>query len=214
MGERAALLMIDNWEVLLGERPLPVREAAALWPRSMGEPAWRAVANIKTLLAEARSRHLPVVHTTMLTGAFAARDWYSGTRAPNAARAFMSAGTAAANPFEIMADLAPIAGEVLIEKTGPSAFAGTPLVSVLQQNRVDTLLVCGESTSGCIRATVVDAATLGFRTIVVEECVYDRHEACHAINLFDMHQKYADVLPVEDVLAWVVKTYPVGTASD
>ena len=62
---------------------------------------------------------------------------------------------------------------------------------------IDTLLVTGESTSGCVRASVVDAASYRFRVQVVEECVFDRHEACHAINLFDMHQKYADVISID-----------------
>jgi nicotinamidase-related amidase len=65
---------------------------------------------------------------------------------------------------------------------------------------VDTLVVGGESTSGCVRASVVEAVSYRFRVIIAEECVYDRHEACHAINLFDMNQKYADVLPLQEIL--------------
>jgi len=66
--------------------------------------------------------------------------------------------------------------------------------------RIDSLIVAGESTSGCVRAAVVDARTNRFKVVVAEECVFDRHEACHAINLFDMHQKYADVLPLAEIL--------------
>ena len=65
---------------------------------------------------------------------------------------------------------------------------------------VDAIIACGESTSGCVRASVVDGCTNRYRMIVVEECVFDRHEAPHAINLFDMNQKYADVLPLAEVL--------------
>ena len=61
----------------------------------------------------------------------------------------------------------------------------------------------GESTSGCVRASVVDAAANRYRVVVVEECVFDRHEAAHAINLFDMDQKYADVMSLADVLEWL-----------
>ena len=68
---------------------------------------------------------------------------------------------------------------------------------------VDTLLVVGESASGCVRATVVEARSLRFRVIVVEDCVYDRHEATRAMNLFDMDQKYADVLPSAQVISWI-----------
>ena len=70
---------------------------------------------------------------------------------------------------------------------------------------MDTLITCGESTSGCVRASVVDGCTNRYRMIVVEECVFDRHEATHAINLFDMNQKYADVLPLAEVLEWLAE---------
>jgi maleamate amidohydrolase len=82
----------------------------------------------------------------------------------------------------------------------PSAFWGTPMLGLLNFLKIDTLIVGGESTSGCVRATVVDATSYRYRVIVVEECVYDRTEASHAINLFDMNQKYADVLPLAEVV--------------
>ena len=63
--------------------------------------------------------------------------------------------------------------------------------------------MCGESTSGCVRSSVVDGCTNRYRMVVVEECVFDRHEASHAINLFDMNQKYADVLPLAEVIEWM-----------
>lgn len=207
-GDRAALLLVDNWQSMLGEYPLPPLESARRWHGTLGEPAWRAVGNIARLLEAVRQRSLPVIHTTMGGDAFAPTDWFSATRGPNAARDRLQSGEESRDPFELVADLRPIAGEVLLRKTAPSAFWGTPLVSVLQQHRVDTLLVCGATTSGCVRATVVDAASHGYRTIVVEECVYDRHEACHAINLFDMDQKYADVMGLEELFRWIAQRYP------
>ena len=92
---------------------------------------------------------------------------------------------------------------MVLRKTGPSAFFGTPLAAHLIGQGIDTLIVCGESVSGCVRATVVDGCSLRFRMIVVEECVYDRHEASRAINLFDMDQKYADVVPLAEVSEWI-----------
>jgi nicotinamidase-related amidase len=85
-------------------------------------------------------------------------------------------------------------------KKYPSAFFGTPLPSQLVSMGVDTLIITGATTSGCVRATVVDSLQHGFRTIVPEECVGDRAEAPHRANLFDMATKYADVMPVEEVL--------------
>ena len=110
-------------------------------------------------------------------------------------------------PFDLTPELAPVDEEVVIMKSGPSAFHGTSLLTVLTRHNIDTLLVCGESTSGCVRATVVDAASYNFHTIVVEECVYDRTEAAHAISLFDMDQKYADVIGLEEVLTWLDKSF-------
>jgi nicotinamidase-related amidase len=94
-------------------------------------------------------------------------------------------------------------GEAVLRKSSPSAFWGTPLAGHLNYLGVDTLITAGESTSGCVRASVVDGCTYRYRMIVVEEGVFDRHEAAHAINLFDMHQKYADVVPLSEVLEYL-----------
>jgi nicotinamidase-related amidase len=105
--------------------------------------------------------------------------------------------------YDIVDEVAPLSGEALLRKSSPSAFWGTPLAGHLNYLGVDTLITCGESTSGCVRASVVDGCTYRYRMIVVEEGVFDRHEAAHAINLFDMHQKYADVVPLAEVLEYL-----------
>jgi maleamate amidohydrolase len=102
---------------------------------------------------------------------------------------------------DIIDEVAPLPGELVIAKAGPSVFSGTPLLGQLTARRIDTIIVCGESTSGCVRAAVVDGCTQRFNMIVAEECVFDRTQASHAINLFDMNQKYADVLPLEEIIA-------------
>jgi len=93
--------------------------------------------------------------------------------------------------------------DVIINKSGASAFFQTNLASLLVWHRVDTVIVTGGSTSGCVRATVVDSLQSGYRTIVPEECVDDRHEGPHFANLYDMAMKYADVVPVAEVLAYL-----------
>ena len=90
-----------------------------------------------------------------------------------------------------------------MKKTSPSAFWGTPVAGHLTALGIDTVIVAGESTSGCVRASVVDGCTNRYRMVVAEECVFDRHEAPHAINLFDMHSKYADVLPLDSIVDWM-----------
>lgn len=99
--------------------------------------------------------------------------------------------------------LAPASDELVISKQYPSAFFGTSLASTLTASGHDTLLIAGLTTSGCIRATCVDACSHGFIPIVVEEAVGDRHEAPHKANLFDMHAKYGDVMPLGEVTAWI-----------
>ena len=102
--------------------------------------------------------------------------------------------------FDIVDEVKPIPGETVLKKVSPSAFWGTPLIAHLNFLGVDTVLTCGESTSGCVRASVVDAMSLNFRPIVVRECVGDRALQPHEANLFDMQQKYADVIALHDAV--------------
>jgi len=88
---------------------------------------------------------------------------------------------------------------LIIYKERASAFFGTPLIAHLTWLQADTLLVCGESTSGCVRASVVDAYSFGIHPVVIEECCFDRSLISHKINLFDLHHKYADVMHLDEV---------------
>lgn len=96
--------------------------------------------------------------------------------------------------------------EPVYTKRMPSAFFETPLQSLLVWHQVDTVIITGGSTSGCIRATAVESLSRGYRTIVPEECVADKHESYHYANLTDLHLKYADVMTVADVKAWLDQT--------
>ena len=100
----------------------------------------------------------------------------------------------------IVSKLTPRAGELVVRKTVPSAFFGTSLAPWLTQHRVQTLAIAGATTSGCVRASVVDAMSYGFRPLVVSDCVGDRAIGPHDANLFDMEQKYAAVMPLADAL--------------
>ncbi|MDP3339289.1 isochorismatase family protein [Frigidibacter sp.] len=94
------------------------------------------------------------------------------------------------------------AEDVVLNKKMPSAFFETHIDSLARFHKVDTVIVTGGSTSGCVRATVVDALSRSFRTIVPIECVADLHESPHFANLYDMHKKYADCIPVQEVFDW------------
>ena len=104
-------------------------------------------------------------------------------------------------------------GEVVLRKSAPSAFWGTSLIGHLIGLGVDTLVIAGESTSGCVRATVVDGKSYRYRVVVPEPCVFDRDEASHAINLYDIDQKYADVVPLEEALDYLRSIAPTPSAA-
>jgi nicotinamidase-related amidase len=157
------------------------------------------VAGIRRLLDGFRSAGLPVVFTTVAFDA----------AAKAAARVFIEKIPAllaleAGSPWvEVDPRIAPLPDEPVIVKTFASAFFGTALPSVLAAEGCDSVVVTGASTSGCVRATAVDALQHGYRTIVPRDAVGDRNPAAHEANLYDLDTKYADVVSVADVLEHV-----------
>jgi maleamate amidohydrolase len=199
-GERPALLVVDVNHRFCGDRPLPILESIQRHRNSCGEEAWSAIPRIQELLAAARARGTPVFFSTGAPskgGFFGRGRWAS----KNDRVAEDLEDPAWGN--QIVAQIAPQPGEITIEKDKPSVFFGTSLTSFLIDLAVDSLLVCGTTTSGCVRATVVDAFSLNYRVTVVEDATFDRGQASHAINLFDMSQKYADVVPTSEVVAYL-----------
>jgi maleamate amidohydrolase len=155
-----------------------------------------AIARTVDLLALARGRGWPVVHTRVVY-ADDGSDCGGFTRKVPALR-----GLTEQSPLSrIVPELQPASGEMVLRKRNASAFFGTELAGWLAARRVDTLLVAGCTTSGCVRATVIDSCSYNFRTIVVEDCVGDRAMGPHEANLFDMRQKYADVMRLEEIKA-------------
>ena len=118
-----------------------------------------------------------------------------------------------ASDYAIRPEFKPQPGDVVITKQRASAFYGTPLSAHLTQLGVQTLIVCGESTSGCVRASAVDAYSHGYHVVLVEECCFDRSELSHKVNLFDMHHKYADVMRADEVIAHLAKNPAIKKAS-
>jgi nicotinamidase-related amidase len=101
---------------------------------------------------------------------------------------------------EIASSISPVKGEVVIDKMRPSAFFSTNLLSLLRGAGVDTLIVCGATTSGCVRATVVDALSNDYRVVIPEECVCDRIDISHRVSLEDIDAKYGDVIGLQEVI--------------
>lgn len=107
-----------------------------------------------------------------------------------------------------MAAIAPDPQDIVLVKKKPSAFFGTPLLSLLIDRGVDTVLVTGGATSNCVRATVVDSASYNFRTMVVEDCVFDRFDISHRVALLDMDRQYADVITSRDAISYFESRLP------
>lgn len=201
-GERPALVLIDLYRWVFGDEPQPLLETVRTWPGSCGLAAWDAIPPLQRLLATAREAGIPIIHTTGL-GDFAIHEWAKGAGGERFDRSDPASIDRYRRRFDIIEEVAPLPGELVIRKASPSAFWGSPLIGHLIDHQVDTIIVGGESTSGCVRATVVDGCTYRFHMIVVEECVFDRTEATHAIDLFTMDRKYADVVQLGEALAYL-----------
>jgi len=193
--DRPALLCIDNYNAVFGTRPEPLLEARQRFPSSCGLAAWEALVPTKQLMAAARAAGVPVIHTTHDDLTQSRRSRLAATK-----RSRRDADPVWEHTF--FPDLAPAGGELVIRKVSAGAFFGTPLIAHLVQMGVNQLVVCGNSTSGCVRTSVVEGFMHGFRMAVVEDGVFDRNWLSHKINLFDMHSKYADVIFLEEALAY------------
>jgi maleamate amidohydrolase len=154
-----------------------------------------AITKTKVLLTKSRLAEIPIAFTRVIYAEDGSDAGVFCLKAPGLLKL-----TEVSQGSQVVDDLAPGVGEYIVRKTQPSAFFGTSLASWLHARLVDTLLVTGCTTSGCIRASVVDAMSYNFRTVVVTDCVGDRAIAPHDANLFDMEQKYADLMTSEEVI--------------
>lgn len=188
VGTKPAVLAIDLYKKAYLGGNNPVIEVNRKFPGSCGENAWKAVEPTQKLFAAARKAGIPIIYTTRHADT-------AGVTSTNRNYEKMTEDLYAIQP-----ELAPQPGELVIYKERASAFFGTPLIAHLKLMGIESLIVCGESTSGCVRASTVDAYSFGFHSVLVEECTYDRSMLSHKVNLFDLHHKYADVMHVAEVL--------------
>ncbi|WP_028670922.1 isochorismatase family protein [Saccharospirillum impatiens] len=157
---------------------------------------------VMDLVKRFRQLNWPVVwtHVAFMDNADDAGVWGTRTDTPDSLQNIKHGSERA--EFDDRLDIDPTT-EPIYTKRMPSAFFETPLQSLLVWHQVDTVIITGGSTSGCIRATAVESLSRGYRTIVPEECVADKHESYHYANLTDLHLKYADVMTVADVKTWL-----------
>jgi nicotinamidase-related amidase len=203
-GTRPMMLVVDVTYGFTGRERQPIMEAIERYPNACGVAAWDAVDVIERLLPPVRALGRPVVYSAGFASLGVRGVGLWAEKHPRASRA-------PDDQHEIPGRIAPRAGEdVLLPKTKPSLFHGTPLLEMLVRSEADTLIVTGGTTSGCIRATVVDAFSYNYPVIVAEDAVFDRGELSHAVNLFDMDQKYANVMPGDAVLRYLAELPAAG----
>ena len=189
VGPRPAVLAIDLYRKAYQGGNRPVIEVNKSFDGSCGEHAWAAIEPTQRLFAAARRAGVPVIYSTRHADTAGVTSTHRRMRKESD------------DLYAIQEEVAPQPGELVIHKERASVFFGTPLVAHLRRMGVESLIVCGESTSGCVRATTVDAYSFGFHSTLVEECTFDRSLLSHKVNLFDLHHKYADVMHVDEVVA-------------
>ena len=190
LGSNPALIIIDATYAFTGYEGQTLQDAIASFGSACGPVSWEAIPKIAKLLAMFREKDLPIIFTNAGTG----NTSFVG-RATKSKRDKLPP----ADFNEFPPQIAPRKGEWVLGKNRASAFFQTPLCSYLVQKHIDTLVFCGVSTSGCVRASVVDGFSHGFATFVVDDCCFDRSEFAHAANLFDMEAKYASVLSFNEL---------------
>ncbi len=206
-GRRPALMVIDVNYAFAGDRPEPILESIKRWHTSCGEVAWKAMPVIRKLIDTCRGKGIPVIYTT---GGNREDKWDAGSWLwkNNRNRENPQVKTNL-DGNEIVPEIAPEPRDIVIRKQKPSAFHGSPLQSYLTLLGCDSLIVTGTTTSGCVRATVVDAFSNNLRVTTVEDGCFDRAEASHAIGLLDMDMRYCDVIGSGEVMQFLEK-YPEG----
>lgn len=180
LGQRPVVLVIDMQHLTCGPN-VPILEAIEHYRTAQGEIAWAGIEQIQRFLGVAREAGLPIIYTRVIPRNYGPQD----------------------EAVQIVEPLAPQEGDLVIDKNYASAFYGTALLNQLIRRGADTVIVVGNTTSGCVRATAIDAQQNGFSVIIPEECVFDRIQASHKASLLDLWMKYAQVMPVEQVVSYV-----------
>lgn len=197
LGERPALLFVDPQYNYAGADK-PILDQIQEWPSGAGESAWRAMERLEPVLQAFRDANRPVIYTRQVQKNIA----FDGFAAKKSAQDFSqyldgSKGTS------IVDEIAPQKGDLVIDKGYASAFYGTPLLSYLIKLKVDTLIVAGGTTSGCVRAACVDAVSRNFNAAVLEDCVFDRIGVSHKVGLLDLWMRTCDLLSAQEAVQYV-----------
>jgi maleamate amidohydrolase len=197
-GKNPALIIIDVVISFTGTRPMPILEAIEEFPTSCGQAAWDALPKIKELLEASRDAG---IHVVFIKGSPYDKYFAGDTTKGSLTRE----ETFSKFDHPIHPIVAPLPTEYVCQKTKGSAFFGTPLASHLTRKGTDSVLIAGCVTSGCVRATTIDAWNSGFPAFVVEETVFDRSRHSHLTSLFELNAKYATVVSLEETRSYLAK---------
>lgn len=198
IGAQSALVLIDLYNLAYQGGPRPPSELQDRYPSSCGIFAHSAIEPTERLLNICRAAGMPVFYSTKDLRDNAAP---SGTRGTYRQPTLLNPAA-----YTIRKEFEPEPDDIIIFKQRASIFSGTPLLSHLTALRIDSLVICGESTSGCVRASCVDAFSAGYHVSLIEDCTFDRHELVHKFNLFDLHHKYVDVFGLDAFEAEILKS--------
>lgn len=191
ISEKSALVVIDLYNLVYDGGDRPVSELIDQYPASCGEHAYRAIEPTNNLIALFRDQGLPIFFST--------KDFEGSQRSGNATH--RPRNTPKPSDYEIYHAVDYRETDTVIKKLRASVFFDTELQSQLEANKTENLFVTGESTSGCVRASVVDAFSFGYRVCVVEDCVFDQNRVSHAVNLYDIQHKYGQVTTLSELKA-------------
>lgn len=194
---KPALVIIDALWSFIGHEPVDVLKAIEEYPTACGKAAFDGLEKIAAALDFFRKASLPVVYVCA-DGSL--RDVYGATT-----RTRNPVSLSDKEAFDIPDVIAPLPGEPIVKKTKASGFFRTPLDVLLRKVGVDTVLLSGCTTSGCIRASAVDSHSLGFETVLLEDAIWDRSSFSHAVSLFELSMKYASVATVDEACSQVGK---------
>ena len=205
VGATPALLAIDLYELVYRGGSHPPHKIAKEYPSTCGQYAYEAIEPTKLLFAAARTAGLPIFYST--------GDVRSASRPTFVSATKRVKPSIDSSDYSIRPEFKPQPGDVIITKQRASAFYGTPLSAHLTQLGIQSVIICGESSSGCVRASAVDAYSHGYHVVLAEECCFDRSLLSHKVNLFDMHHKYCDVMHLDEVIAHLASQPAVKKAS-
>lgn len=200
-GKRPVIVVVDINHNFVGDKPEPIQQSIKKWRHSCGQEGWDAIEHTRRMLQAARQKRIPIIYST---GEEPRKDGFDAGRwADKNSRSAEDVPNDNENGNGIPEPIAPQPEDIVITKLKPSAFFGTMLAAYLVDLQADSLIVCGTTTSGCVRATVIDAFSMNYKVSVVEQCTFDRGQTSHLISLFDMNEKYADIVSIDETVQFI-----------